>query len=601
MKPLKFIFSIIFLYVVMVFVLNAQPTSPIAGTDIRPVALSGSIGFLTEGYTISGIDARRPPGMGQINAATSFSIFGFRSGINLLYSTDDNQFRQSMNRFNFQGSWRWLTVSAGTVSPRFSKYSLGGVTVTGGLIEISPPGFSLSVTAGRTKRSVEFTEQPGFREPAYEQWLYAARLGFGRRGRNEFALTGVYAFDRIGSITEPGSVLPAENLNITPQFTVFLFKGNVVVESNLTVSAFTRDRQSDELDMDDVSVPSFLTNIFTPRSSTRVDFAGEVSGRIAFGPLRLDGGYERVQPGFQSLGLGQVRSDQESYRFRPQVRLLNGRANISGTFSQGRNNLLDTRISTMRRQQLGSNITMRLTQTTNLTLSYMRMTNVNKPVDETAPTAAELHQKQISQNFMLTPSFVFRSGMTSHSVSVTGSYQMLDDKSEMVVTGVRPAIDFTNLSTGLSYGISLPDGLSFNVSGNYLRNESDVTTATGHSFNAGSGYAFFDRLLTVNLTLGWSRNGTEFVRVIEDEDPLSPLQRRGTEYRPADNGNDFLAGEYIVRQWSQQYTVNFAASYRLPNGNPIRFTVRSLSSRPGDKGGREYDEVRASLRYDHRF
>ncbi len=578
---------------------TSQTLAPVAGTDIRPFSMSGNVGFLSEAYAVSGINARRPPGMGQISAATRFSIFGFRSGINLLYSTDNNALRQSMNRFTFQGSWRWLSVSAGSVNPRFSKYSLNGVTVNGALLEINPGHFSLSIAGGRTRRAVELTSQPGFREPSFEQWLFASRIGVGRRGGNQFALTGLYSYDVLGSVANPGNALPAENLNITPEFGLVLWGGKVSFESSLSVSVFTRDRTSDELELDEV--PAFFTSIFTPRTSTRVDYAGEVMSRFSRGPFRIDSGYERIQPGFRSLGLGYVRSDQETYRVRPQVRILGDRANISGMFSKGRNNLLDTRVTTTQRQQLGLNTMVRLTQSVNMTLSYIRLTNETKPVDTSTPIAMELHQKQVSRSFMLSPSFLYRSGLVSHSVTVTGSYQILDDKSESVTSGDRQAFGFTNFNSGLSYNISLPGGLSLGVSGNYLRNESDHSKATGHAANTTGGYAFFNRLLSVNLTVGWSRNGTEFVRIIEEFNPSDPAQGTWKSYRTTENSNDFLEGEYTVRQWSNQYSLNLSASYRLPNGNQIRMNVRGMSSRPNSVGSIEYDEMRASIRYDHRF
>jgi hypothetical protein len=100
--------------------------------------------------------------MGQIMLNTNFSLFGLRSGFNMIYSTDDNPLRQSLNKFYYQGSWRWLTVSAGDVAPRFTKYSLGGVTVRGGMVEMHPGILSVSATAGRTSRRIELRMNPVF-------------------------------------------------------------------------------------------------------------------------------------------------------------------------------------------------------------------------------------------------------------------------------------------------------------------------------------------------------------------------------------------------------------------------------------------------------
>ncbi len=578
-----------------------QEPPPDEGTGPRPFGMSGRLGLTSEAYTVNGIEGRRPPGMGQVNLSTNFNLLGLQSGINLLYNTDDNQLRQSMNQFHFHGTWRWLTLSAGTVSPRFSKYSLSGVTVTGGLVEINPGWFSLSLTGGRSQRAVSFSDEPGFREPAFERWLYAGRMGFGKKGRTEFAITGLYAYDVIESIDETGEMLPSENLSLTPELRLSFMDGSFILESNVTVSAFTRDRNSEDLDLGDTEIPELISDQYTPKRSSRMDYAGEISGQFSAGPLRLNGLYERIQPGFRSMGLGQIRSDQELYRFRSQLRMFKGRANLSATFSQGQNNLLETRISTMNRQQIGSNLMLRLSQTMNLMFSYMRLTNENSPVDPDHPAAEGLHQKQISQNFMLTPTFVIVSESISHTISLTGAYQVLDDESLMVSIGDREPVGFTNYTAGTAYGISLPSGLSFNISGNFLHNESRQTSASGHSLNVSSGYAFFEKKLNLNLSLGWARNGIEFTRILDEDEVAGSLMQGYVRKNYPNKNNGFLEGEYVVRQYSHQYTLNLSTTYRLPNGNPIRLNIRGLTSIPGQEDGREFNEWHAVLRYDHRF
>lgn len=579
----------------------SQVTDPLPETDIRPVTFSGSLGILSEAYRVSGIDARRPPGMGQIMLNTRFSLFGMSSGFNMIYSTDDNSLRQSMNKFFFHGTWRWLTLSAGDVSPRFSRYSLNGVTVRGGMIELNPGSFHLSATAGRSRRLVEYDTKPGFHEPSFEQWLYGTRIGLGKQGGTQFALSGVYVHDVGTSIENPGNINPAENFSVSPEFNLSLFKGAFFLESNVTVSIFSKNSASKEFDLNDVPGSEFLTGIFSPRASSRVDYAGEVSARFNAGPVRIAGGYERIQPGFMSLGLGHIRSDQEAFRLRPQLRLLKGQINLSANYSNGRNNLLETRISTIKRQQLGTNANLRLGPALNLTLSFMQMQNENNPADMLVPGAAELHQKQVSRNFMMIPTLVFRSGKIAHSVSINTSYQVLDDQSHAISQGTRAPVDFTNFSGGLSYGTSFSSGLSLNTSGNFLRNEMGASKNTGYAVNASTGYAFFERKLTTNILLGWSQNGIEYVQIVDPNDPVMRAHylKRVTGQLPGNNG--IIEGEYVVRQWSRQFMLNLSAAYRLPNGNPLRLMLRGLISKPSEEGGQAYDEMHATLRYEHRF
>jgi len=582
--------------------LSAQQSSPTIGdTSIRPFAVGGSVSILSEGYAVSGIDPRRPAGLGQVRANANFTLFGLQSGINLLYSTNDNRLRQSMNQFHFHGSWRWVTVSAGTVSPHFSRYSLSGVSVTGGMIDMNPGWFSLSLVGGRSQRAVSYSEEAGFRQTSFERWLYAARMGFGKRPGTSFGLTVVYASDSEGSVEDPGEILPSENISLTPAFNLSLFDGSFSLESNITASIFTRDKNSNVIDTGDNSITEFLSETMTPRTSTRVDYAGNIEVGARLGSLRMNGSWERVQPGFMSLGLGQVRSDQQLFRFRSRMPLLNNKMNLGITFSRGGNNLLNTRINTQTRQQISTNMMFRLSQRLSLTASYMRMSNLNEPVGEHLQNAPELHQEHLSQNFMITPTLVVPGELITHSISGTASYQILDDRSRLVLDGEREEFGFTNITTGLNYGASWPNGFSVNVSGNLLNNETQASKAMGYSTNLSTGYGFLERRLMLNVGVGFSRNGIEFTRIHED-DYQAPLQdlivRSGGN---ANGDDDFMGGEYVVEQWSSQYSLNTNLSYRLPNGNPLRLRIRGVSSRPGEEGGREYDEIRGSLQYTHRF
>ncbi len=582
--------------------LFAQQTTPTIGdTSIRPFTLGGSVSMLSEGYAVSGIDPRRPAGLGQVRANANFTLFGLQSGVNLLYATNDNRLRQSMNQFHFHGSWRWITVSAGSVSPHFSQYSLSGVSVTGGMIDMTPGRFSLSLVGGRSKRAVAFSEEDGFRDPAFERWLYAARLGVGRRAGTSFGLSAVYAYDAEGSVEDPGAALPAENFSLTPSFNLSLFDDRLSVESNVTVSVFTRNKNSTSLGVEDQKGLEFFADVMTPRTSTRVDYAAHVAGAFRLRSFRVNGSWERVQPGFASLGLGHVRSDQQLFRFRTQLPLVNNRINVGLTLSSGNNNLMENKLSTLTRRQIGTNVNFRITQTFSLNAAYMRMSNLNEPLDEHLQQAPELHQEHLSQTVMMTPTLIVPGEFITHAISGTASYHSLDDKSRLVLDGAREASGFTNITTGLNYGASWPSNFSVNVSGNLLHNDTQVSKALGYSTNLSSGYGFLERRLMLNVGIGFSRNGIEFTRIHED-DRQAPLQDLTIRSGGAANGgDDFMEGEYVVEQWSNQYSLNTTLSYRLPNGNPLRLRIRGVSSRPGEEGGREYDEIRGSLQYTHRF
>lgn len=568
-------------------------------TDIRPFTLGGSVSFLGRGYAVRGIESRRPPGTGQLRVATTFSLFGLQSGLNILYSTDDNTLRQSMNQVSFRGSWRWISVTAGTVSPNYSRYGMSGISVGGGMIELTPGWFHLSLAGGRSRRAVPVSQEREFRQESLERWVYAARLGLGQVERTFFFLSGMYARDRAPAAPGTSTMQPASNILLTPGLRLSMFNNNLKITGEISASVFTGNAEGEAMDLG-FELPSFLSDYLTVNTSTRVDYAGMLSADLSLGPLNIHSGIERVQPGFRSLGTGQMRSDHEMYNFRARLPLLRRRVNLSASYSQGRNNLLEIRKSTLERQQIGATMTVRLSQALNFNLAFNQMENENRAVDPSIQDAQLLHQKHVSRNITFSPTLIVRSGQMMHSISATTAYHTLDDQSELVLSGGREAVGFNNITAGISYGTTFPSALSLGLSANMLNNTAGPTSSTGFSANLTGGYSLLEGRLSTNLSLGYSRNNIEFTRILEEPDQQGmPGHTRHLSVQEANK--DFMGGEYVVRQWSSQVNLNFSASYRLPNGNPLRFSMRALSNQPSSDAGQEFREVQASLQYTHRF
>jgi hypothetical protein len=127
--------------------LRAQNNDPFG---LPETGISGSVGVTGGLYGTSGIDNRRPSAYSELSADLSFKLLGFESGLSLLYSTESNSLRRSMNQLVFSRSWDWGQVGAGTISPSYSEYSLNGATLRGGSVELTPGPMNLALSAGRT-------------------------------------------------------------------------------------------------------------------------------------------------------------------------------------------------------------------------------------------------------------------------------------------------------------------------------------------------------------------------------------------------------------------------------------------------------------------
>ena|GEM_PF-1975655 len=563
---------VVTLAISMIPQLGVSQTEPVVeGTNIRPFTLSGNVGFVSEGYSASGVNNRRPPASLRVFANTSFSVFGIRSGLQLRYSTESSQLRQSMNRLSFSGRWKWISLSAGRVSPSLTSYSLSGTSFDGAFLELTPGKWSLAFTGGRAQRAVGPSEEEGFRRAAYERWLYAGRVGYGQSGGTYFHLNVMYARDDTSSLTNPGSVSPEENLNVTPDFGFALFDNRFEMNIHTTVSAYTRDSRAREVSLDESPVPSGFENVYTPRIGTRVDYAGEATARLNLDVFRMSAVYSRVQPGFRSLGTSRTRSDQEQFRLNPQLSLLNNRLEFGVNYSTERNNLLGNRITTQQSNNIGITARGRISSAFSLSGSYNRRVNETTAEEET-PAASRLEQTQRSGVYTLQPSITLITGGYSHSVSLSGSYETMTNEFAADTAGATRSRDFTNINTTLNYGLTFPSGFNMNLSGNFLRSKTGNTRNSNFGVNAGTGLGFFQQKLRVQLNLGFSQNS------------VTPVN-----------------GAVGSERESRQFSVNANASYRIFAGDVIRLTLRNTNNRQVSGSGNTFREFQARLRYQHQF
>lgn len=562
-------------FILLVFGLSdvrAQTDPIIKGSDIKPFTASGGFGITASTYGASGIDNRRAPASVRTNANMNFSMFGFRSGINLLYSTDQTGIRQNMNAISFDATYRWLTVQAGTVSPNFSEYGLNGTTIRGGYIKLDPGKWKFEFTGGRSQRAVRMQNEAGFRDPAFERYSFGGKMGIGNENSTHFYLSSHYSKDNPRSIDSAGTVTPQQNLTLTPDAKISLFENKLSLSGLATVSAFTRDLNSDEIPTDG-AIPGFVTKIFKPYTSSRINYAGKLSADYSIQNFGFNVGFERIQPGFISLGVSRIRDDLQTITVGSNAQFLEGRLGVQATLSQGRDNLLGTRLQTASNTAFGTNVTYRFTDMISLTSSYNLMQNGFS--SSQSSDSLNLGQKQMSHTLMMQPNFIIQSdeGFT-HNVSVSGSYFNTSNTFRGVNTGQDDFSSDTYSST-LAYSIRFPAGFAVNAMGNFLVFNSSRSTNTTTGANLGASYAFFENKLNLSVNAGLNQNKNEVDRSQQN----LPVY----EFK------------------SRQLMFNMSAGYQLYKKGSLSLSVRNSNNSVLQGAGVNYSEIEGSLVYRHRF
>lgn len=575
----------VLLCVIDISIVSAQVnTGTIGDSNIKPLTAGGSIGFTTQAYQSFGITARQPALLARANANVSFSLFGMHSGLNLLYSTDDSRLRQSMNRLGFSGDWHWIHLAVGDVSPQIGKYSLNGATIRGGYLKLSPGIFRLAVTAGRSQRAIKPGPSVNASRLAYRQWMLAGKIGLGDKEKTHFHIDALYAIDDKSSIDTTqtnlslSKVTPKENLELTPDLGISMFKGAFKISSQVTVSVFTRDINSNMLDLSSAGVPGFITGVFKPRISTRVNYAGNANMALNLNVFSLNLGVERIQPGFTSLGISQVRDDRQTINIAPKFKFFGGRLVMSNHLSLGQDNLSGTRFTTQKSTQFGTNIQTQLSNMFTIAASYNLFLHQIVPNASVADSlTAGLGQTQTSNNFMIQPTLSIQSGSLVHTVSLSFSYLTLNTNIDQTPatnqTAGMPSNYGSNTYTGtLSYSVSLPSGMGINASANYMKNQSNAIDINNIGINTGLSYTLFNNKMTLSLNGGYNTN------------------------KSTPKNNPMISGVQMA-----QITGNGSASYRLTGKDSFSLSVRFLNNQAKQGSGRSFQEVQGRFQYRHRF
>lgn len=535
--------------------------------------VSGSVAAEAAAYGVSGRPARRPDFVGETVAQLQLQAGGFQTGVRAVLSTDESSTRQQVSQLGLNGSWAWGEAGVGYVPLDWARFGVSGVSVLGAALTLRPGSFLIGFGGGRIQRAAPGS---GFGDgsqavpgalggPALERWLWAGRLGVGKRDASHFHLTGSYGTDRVGEVAAPGRPKPAQNLSISPGIgvAVRVGEGQLRLRTEGTVSIYTRDTNSASVDIAEWP----LADLFPLRESTAGTGAAAATLGLDWPSWGLQTEYERVQPGFQSMGVPYTRDDQEIVSVRPRVRIA-GRLDLDGGIRLQRNNLGDTRSSTQERRQADLRMRWRPGKAFTLTASTRQMESSSVPT-AASPAAPLQRQEHRVMAVQVAPTLNWRSGGLAHVLVLSTTYQELTDRSPAVLDGSRPGAASATGAVNTAYTMSTRTGAQVGLSVNTQRTEGDlveIQTAGGTISGA-----LPVPSLRLRLSPGVSLNRTQLTRAAE--------QAGGT------TENTVLSG-------------SLTAALLIDSRNSI--TLRLRGSR-AEGSAISFREGEAALRYERRF
>ena len=494
--------------------------------------VSGGISANQIFYWADGIQNRRSPYSYFLTGNVNFNIYELNIPVSFTFSNQTISAQQPFNQYSIHPTYKWVTGHIGYTSMTFSPYTLNGHIFLGAGADATPSEkWKISAMYGRLLRAVKPDTTNGRNQPAFEQWGYGVKAHYGDKLKS-LDLTMFRARDKISSlpyVPESLNVLPQENLVLSVGGGISFFQ-KFQLKYEIASSAITSDTRAEKASAGNVF--QSVGSLFTPRVSTSYYKAMKGAFNYNGKGFVVGVGYERIDPQYKTLGAYFFNNDLENITLNGNVALGGGKVNVGVSVGTQRDNLDNSKISTLRRSITSVNLSFVPTQRLNISTSYsnfLTYTNIRSlflKINQLTPydNLDTLNYTQLSQNANANINYIVSASKEKRkSLNVNVSFMKASDTQANVPQ--NSGTTFLNLNT--SYSINLvPSKLTispaFNMSkstsmgGNALTLGPSITIAKSSnnkklrgSFTANGNQSFTEskltsQIITLRLTGGYT-------------------------------------------------------------------------------------------------
>ncbi|MDX1627463.1 MAG: hypothetical protein R3345_02120 [Fulvivirga sp.] len=490
-----------------------------------PLTITGGVSINQIFYSVNGIKSRRDPYSFYSSGNLNFNLYGWNIPLSFTYSNQQGSFQQPFNQFGFHPTYKWLTGHFGYSSINFSPYTLAGHIFLGAGIEATPGKFKISAMYGRLRKAVEpDTLSDNNVTPSYKRMGYGLKAGY-IDGNDQIHLILFKASDKIYSINyvpEKEDILPEENLVISLIGSKEVFK-RIVVNAEYAISGITRNIQSEEIDLESNKIFDHVGELFTPRLSSA--YYNAFNSRLTYQATNfsIGIGYERLDPGYRTLGAYYFNNDLENYTINAATAIFGGKVNLNGNIGLQQDNLNDRKVSTMKRTVGAINIGYAASEHLNINASYSNFTTFTNirsqfvDINQLTPydNLDTLNFTQISQNATLNANYILKNSESKRqNLNINVSFQDASDQQG----GIEQSSGTQFYMMNAAYSLSLiPRNLTLTGLFNYNKNKSQNINTSTLGPTVVVSKSLFERKMRISLSSSWNEsfaNGILVNRII---------------------------------------------------------------------------------------
>lgn len=449
----------------------------------------------------------------------NLSFYQFSMPISYSYSNQGDQLNYNLpfnlNRLSLHPKYKWVQAHVGSVAMSFSPYTLNGHQFTGGGVELSPKGpWKVSAMGGRLLRATEFDGDPQT-IPAYQRMGYGLKVGY-EQEKYSVGIIVFYAKDdinSIGTVPDEQELSAKENMVLSLEAS-YKINENLQLNSTYATSGITQDLRAASLDQWKGNLAGLL---FNERASTEYFDAIRAGLDYRFETSVLGLAYERIAPGYQTLGAYFFNNDFENITLNSTTNLFDKKVNLGFSIGYQRDDLKNQKERAMNRM-VGSinaayNASERLAITgsysnfstfTNSRLDQFEMINDDNVLDNELEV---MNYRQLSQNANLNINYMLAQKQdVQHNINL--NYALADvTNEENGVVRVGNASTFHN--GNVSYTLGLPKknmNLTTSLNGTLNTIGTENATTWGPTINVNK--QFLENTLSTNLGASYNTSNS---------------------------------------------------------------------------------------------
>ncbi len=502
--------------------LLSQNLEELCKTD--PFKISGGVSTNHSYFGSSEGIGGREPYTYTVSGNLSTSIIGISMPLSFSYSNNNVTYQQPYNQLSFSPTFKWVTAHVGYSSMSFSPYSLSGEQFAGVGIEMSPTSsFSMKAMYGSLRKAIDYIPDEEFNFPAFQRMGYGVQTDFEIKGVSMgFSIFKAKDVENSIYIKTPETkadslkvLVPKENLVLTTNTSFSLLRVlNITVEYATT--AYTDDIRSTTPEEGEDNIFKYTGKLMENRVSTSFYDAVKGGANLNLSFMTVGVNYERVQPGYKTLGSEFTNNDFENATVNFTSSLFKNKITLAANVGNQTNNLNDKKSRKSSKLVKSLNIGLSMIKNLSANISYSNFTSLTKIksfVDDELNSnnivyVDTLRSTQISENANVALAYrLSKSKTMNQNVVLNVSFQR--GESLQYTSNAENPVTLVTTVVALYSMKYKPWDVSLNSTFNYNKNEVAGMNSSALGPNLSVSKAFFKKKLRSSLNAAYNQSYSE--------------------------------------------------------------------------------------------